>query len=161
MKTIQFDPEIYKLVPIEKTHEMHVAAFVAERTLAHVYDALLAAVPDDLPGVTVYSEDGYCHPECSPTYWAMQLKEKDNRIAELESSVPSKYPLDYTDDQLKLMMQSKTDPLSIIKATIEACANIADDWTMDYVIQDSAPIQCGKTVRALSPEKILAGMEGK
>lgn len=55
LRTLTFDPAIYKLVPVEKTHEMTVAAYAADRTLVDVYNALLAAVPDTLPGVVEHS----------------------------------------------------------------------------------------------------------
>ena len=50
-RTITIDTDLHVVIPVSLTHEMTVAAYGADRTLSAVYAALLAAVPDDLPGV--------------------------------------------------------------------------------------------------------------
>lgn len=123
MKTITFDEAIYRLVPVEATGDMFRAAGkIDDECFAggndhgasdeQIYDAMLAAVPDDLPGVVVHSgepaafvdesDDGvfadllmgkdgihvkrgdllFTHPPAQPDTAALQA-----RIAELEAQL--------------------------------------------------------------------------
>ena len=56
--TVTFDTNLHKIVPVDPTPEMSAAGFCvneAEHDPSGVYRAMLAAVPDDLPGVVVHS----------------------------------------------------------------------------------------------------------
>lgn len=83
MKTITFDEAVYKLVPVDPTWEITVAAHGADRTLVAAYAAMLAAVPDDLPGVVEHSGEPCAWFEKSSNFkdtWFLVYK--PNTIAE-------------------------------------------------------------------------------
>lgn len=131
MKTVTFDENKYKLVPIEPTDEICAAGREPSKTFswtyAACYTAMIAAAPDALPGVIEHKQQpdfGYCYPECSPTYLAMELKEKDKIIAD------------------------------IIAATIDACASLFDESpNAEQCNQNIA-----STIRNLNHQDILDGM---
>lgn len=50
-RTITYDPTQYKLVPVIPRIEIHIAANIGSAA----YEAMLAAVPDDLPGVVAHA----------------------------------------------------------------------------------------------------------
>lgn len=60
LRTLTFDPAIYKLMPVNPTDEMVVSARekigVGSNVAHHTYLVMASAVPDTLPGVILLSE---------------------------------------------------------------------------------------------------------
>ncbi len=152
MKTVTYDPAIYRLAPIEPSDDMQQDGALAIRfdttainkiwTGNKVYRAMLAAMPDDLPGVTTHSGEpvGYMVPYA-------RIEQDGSRCDEGEIFVDASDVGPYEKKVgFPLFTHPAPDALAIIKATLEAAIQAADTRSYD-------------AIRAIDPQSILDRMK--
>jgi len=181
MRTVTFDPTVYKLVPVEASEETIQAAcdasclyrIDAERAV----EAGIDAVPDDLPGVTVHSGEPayflgidrkplYLHPAPSPSQPSAEALK--SRIAELEAKleVDTRHSYDGIDcrnvtiKMLEDQLASQPSAEAIVQAALEAaehaCNEMHYNWRWDdEPDSDSGPRSCAAAIRALPLQQII------
>lgn len=165
--TKSFDDAVYKIVPIEPA-DIQIAGLcrgyvngflmASESTTGdgfkQGYADMLAAVPDDLPGVTTHSG------EPSAFMVPFRYSSEDEIAYALDHANDGKeYLLDRCKDCgmewmgeiVDLFTHPAPDAITIIKAALESAAVICDN-------RDIAS-WCAQAIRAIDPQSIIKGMK--
>jgi hypothetical protein len=149
LKTVSFDPAVYRLVPVKLYPEMRQAMQTVNNSLedkeyAAMHEEMLISLHDTMPGVVVHSGE----PCAFETYKGYLLHAGDPKVLEHSDPIP-------------LFTHPPANTLAVVQAALEAAAIAADEWAMEYVDHDHAPYTVGAKLRAINKQSVIDSMEGK